>query len=122
MDNAKIYGLCISRIKHQIQNARRRCCEGCPISNNTVLLESYLTGDIEEIIDILELYDVEVHTLQHLMNALEDLAYTLSVLTREPLSFGFTEEGHLGFYLILQEFSPGRQDKKYRIRQDLVSV
>lgn len=123
MDDAKIYGMCISRLKHQIKNARLRRGEGRSLSGNMVLLESYLTGDVEEIIDILELYDIEVHTLQNLMIALEDLSYTLSVLTRESLSFGFTEEGHLGIYLILkEEFQSDRQDKESPIMQDSVSA
>jgi hypothetical protein len=121
MDDAKIYGVCISRLKHQIENARLKADKRCPPFEH-ILLESYLTGDVEEIIDILELYDVKPRDLENLMSVLEDLAYTLSVLTREPLSFGFTEEGHFGLYLILKEFPSARQDNRYFSRQDSVSV
>ena len=98
MEGAKIYGLCLERLKHQIRNAQGKV-HGTPLQER-VILEGYNTGDIEEIIDILELYDIEDRSLQGLQERLDDLAYTVSVLTNETLFFGFTDEGHLGIYLV----------------------
>jgi len=103
MKDAKIYGLCLERLKHQIGNARLRPSGALPRYPARVLLESYCTGDMEEIIDILELYDIELHTPRHLREKLEDLSYTASLLLRETLRFAYTDEGHLGLYLTFQE-------------------
>ncbi len=97
MDNAKIYGLCLERLKHQIRNARRFRKEA------RVLIEGYLTGDIEEIIDLLELYDIELRTDEALTEKLDELAFTASVLLRETLTFGYDGRGHLGLYVMLPE-------------------
>ena len=102
MDDAKIYGLCITRLKHQIEIARK--AEQARGKDNgalcqRILLESYMTAEMDEVIDILELYDIEERTPEHLERMLDDLAYTASLLTREDLSFGLTEGGHLGLYL-----------------------
>lgn len=94
MLEAKIYGLCLERLRHQIKKAR----ENGAITGN-YLLEGYNTADIDDIIDILELYDLEERSYDGLMQKLDDLAYTVSVLTQEKLFFDFTEEGHLGLYL-----------------------
>jgi len=104
MEAAKIYGLCLERIAHQIRIAKQRINGGHP-HNGQVLLESYNSGDIEDIIDILELYDIEVRTNEALKEKLEDLAYTVSELMREVLFFDYTEEGHIGFYLSLKDDS-----------------
>jgi|MudIll2142460700_1097286.scaffolds.fasta_scaffold32158_4 hypothetical protein len=101
MEAAKIYGLCLERIAHQIRIAKQRI-NGGQQHNGWVLLESYNTGDIEDIIDILELYDIEVRTHEGLKENLEDLAYTVSELMREVLFFDYTEEGHMGLYLSLK--------------------
>ncbi len=104
-DSVKIYGLCLERLKHQIKNARSRLkAETYPLTEE-VLLESYNTGDLEDIIDILELYDLEERTLKSLREKLDDLAYTVSVLIGETVAFGFDEDGHLGLYLAIQERS-----------------
>jgi len=97
-DAAKIYGLCMERLKYQITNAKQRI-NGNSKHTDSFLLECYNTGDVDDIIDILELYDIEKRTIGSLINKLDDLAYTVSVLTSEPLSFGFTEKGYLGLYL-----------------------
>lgn len=94
MDGVKIYGLCLERLKHQITNAKSRAAGA-----ERVLLESYNTGDPEDIIDILELYDVTERTIEQVTEKLEDLAYTISVLTREKLRFDFTDEGYMGLFL-----------------------
>ncbi|RJQ21767.1 MAG: hypothetical protein C4560_03470 [Nitrospiraceae bacterium] len=94
--DVKIYGLCLERLKFQINNAKQRT-EGKHVLLE--LLESYNTRDIEDIIDILELYDIEERTFEALWSKLEELAYTVSVLTTETLIFNITEEGHIGLYL-----------------------
>ncbi|MBI3592746.1 MAG: hypothetical protein HY099_04625, partial [Nitrospirae bacterium] len=66
-----------------------------------ILLECYNTGDLDDIIDILELYDIEERTFEAFREKLEELAYTVSVLIRETLFFDFTQNGHLGLYLSL---------------------
>ena len=101
MEAAKIYGLCLERIAHQIIRAKQRI-NGGQQHNGQILLESYNTGDIEDIIDILELYDIEVRTNEALKEKLADLAYTVSELMREVLFFDYTEEGHMGLYLSLK--------------------
>ncbi len=104
MDGVKIYGLCLERLKHQIGNARRRTEKTAEIQDR-VLLESYNTGDVEDIIDILELYDLEDHTEELVREKLEDLSYTVSELLRERVLFDYTEEGHLGLYLAVTKGS-----------------
>lgn len=98
-DAAKIYGLCLERLKFQIKNAKQRVNGN---GDDRVLLESYNTGNIDDIIDILELYDLEEKSYGAVKNKLDDLAYTVSVLTRESLLFGFTGKGHLGLFLLLK--------------------
>lgn len=101
-DAAKIYGLCMERLKYQITNAKQRI-NGNGNHADIFLLECYNTGDVDDIIDILELYDIEKRTIGSVINKLDDLAYTVSVLTSEALSFGFTEKGYLGLYLELKK-------------------
>lgn len=94
MEGVKIYGLCLERLRHQINLARARgAAPGEP-----AVLESYNTGDIDEIIDILELYDIEHETPDALMEKLEDLAYSASLLVKEKIEFGFNGRGHLCIY------------------------
>lgn len=113
MLEAKIYGLCLERLRHQIKKAR----EKDSISGD-YLLECYNTGDIDEIIDILELYDLEERSYSGLMQKLDDLAYTVSLLTQEKLFFDFTEEGHLGLYL----FVDGNMKRPETIKEIAVEV
>lgn len=103
-DELKIYGLCLQRLNHQIGIAKGRV-NTTPDRANEVLLESYETGAVEEIIDILELYDVEAQTFEAVQEKLDDLACTVSVLTGEKLFFDYTGEGHLGLYLALPDRS-----------------
>jgi hypothetical protein len=106
MDDAvKIYGLCLERLKHQIKNARNRVESETSPYPDQLLLESYVTGELDDIIDILELCDLEERTFESLREKLEDLAYTVSVLTNETLTFGFNEDGHLGLYLSIRDRS-----------------
>lgn len=104
MTNAKIYGLCLERLRYQIENAKRKAKDSPHYSHNShnsVLLESYYTGELEDIIDILELYDLKERTFQNVLEKLDDLASTVSALTCKTLAFDFTHEGHLGLYLFL---------------------
>ncbi len=101
MLEAKIYGLCLERLRYQIKRARENS-----LRPGHVLLEGYNTGDIDDIIDILELYDLEERSYEGLMQKLDDLAYTVSLLTQEKLFFDFTEEGYLGLYLSLNGAEP----------------
>lgn len=99
MEDAKIYGLCLQRLQHQIAKARKKQGRDGDFQDAGFLLESYCTGDPVEIIDILELYDIENNDRQAVEEKLTDLAYTASVLMREALYFGYTEERHLGLYV-----------------------
>jgi len=98
VEDVKVYGLCLGRLKHQIGLARER--EKANASQR-ILLESYCYSDPADIIDILELYDIEDRSLASLMGKLGDLAYTASVLMRETLTFGIDENGVFGLYLLL---------------------
>lgn len=103
MLEAKIYGLCLERLKHQINNAKQKVKSEPFICKDCFLLECYNTGDLDDIIDILELYDIGERTFEGVMEKLNDLAYTVSALTRETLFFDLTREGHLGLYLALAD-------------------
>lgn len=101
MEEAKIYNVCLQRVKFQITNAKQRLGSST-FSEARLVLESYNTGDIEEIVDILELYDLEEHTREGLTEKLDDLAYTVSVLVKDKISFDYDEKGNLGIYLLLR--------------------
>lgn len=103
MDTAKIYGLCLERLKHQIKLAINKEQNKGTLQDGKYMLENYCTGDIDEIIDILELYDMEERSLPSVIAKLEELAYTVSVLTREQLFFGFDRAGSLALFLRLRE-------------------
>ena len=105
MDGVKIYGLCLERLKHQIKLAKKRL-EGNPHGSGYFLLESYNTGHLDDIVDILELYDLEDKTPELLREKLDDLAYTVSTLLCHTLIFDYTAEGHLGLYLSTHTVSP----------------
>lgn len=98
MDEVKIYGLCLGRIKYQLNIVGKRRAEKSAQGN--VLLESYYTSNIDDLIDILDLYDIEDRTWDGLMNKLDDLAQTVSALMRKTLMFAITDEGHLGLYFV----------------------
>lgn len=95
IEGVKIYGLCIERLKHQIDIANKK--KG--ISDSRVVLECYNTGDIDEIIDILELYDIEHKTAESIKGKLDELAYTASLLVRNTVEFDYNAEGNLCLYL-----------------------
>jgi len=102
METLSICGLCLERLKHQINNAKKRTVNsGGQTRPGKVLLESYNTGDPDEIVDILEIYHTKDRTLEGVQETLAELAYSASVLTRESLHFDFNEEGHFGLFLDL---------------------
>jgi len=121
MDNAKIYGICLERLKHQIKLAKQRVKAGA-CGDNPILLECYNTGEVEEIVDILELYDVEEKTREHISEKCGELAYTISELSRELLTFGYTEKGHLGLYLFVNGTSGVPAQEKIAPQAAVVSV
>ena len=102
METLSICGLCVERLKYQINNAKKRTSNnGGQTRPEKVLLESYNTGDPDEIVDILEIYHVKDRTLEGVQETLAELAYSASALTRESLHFGINEEGHFGLFLSL---------------------
>lgn len=105
MDDAKIYNVCLQRVKFQITNAKQRLSDTFS-SGGRVALESYNTGDLDDIIDILEIYDLDDRTPKGLSEKLEDLAYTVSVLVREKIVFDYDQKGNLGLYLELKAARP----------------
>jgi len=111
MDGVKIYGLCLDRLKHQIALAKKRL-DGNTRDTGYILLESYKTSVFDDIVDILELYDLEHKTPKLLREKLDDLAYTVSILLGHTLIFDYTGEGHLGLYLSLQSVSNEMPEKE----------
>jgi len=109
MDDAKIYNVCLQRVKFQITGAKQRQGNALPAAAK-VILESYNTGDIDEIIDILEIYDLGSHDRIGLEEKLEDLAYTVSILVKDTIVFDYDEKGNLGLYLILKKRLGDRYD------------
>jgi hypothetical protein len=101
MKRVKIYGMCLERLSHLIGKAKTR------LNGNgywtRVILESYNTGDLNDIVYILELCDIEAHTQRALRKELDYLAFALSEETGEMLSFDYCEGGHLGLYLTVGE-------------------
>jgi hypothetical protein len=106
MEEVKIYGLCLQRLRYQIANAKRRSEKGTQDRQDAILLESYNTGDFEDIVDILELYDVRERTAVALWEKLEDLEFTVSLLLGDTVTFGYDENGHLGLYFAAPSDSP----------------
>jgi len=113
MDGVKIYGLCLERLRFQITNAKMRRERPWPGCGERVMLECYNTGGPDDIIDILELYDVKERTFAEVNEKLEDLAYTVSELVRDQVMFDYTDEGHLGLYLALPEDASVRLPCEY---------
>lgn len=93
MLDAKIYGLCLERIKHQILIAQNR-------GEKKVLLETYCTRDTGEVVDILELYDLTDQTDEGVWEKLSELAFSVSVLLGHTLEFGHGPDGEIGLFVI----------------------
>ncbi len=98
----KLYGVCLERLSHLIRMAKTR------LNGHGhwawVILESYNTGNLDDIVDILEIEDiVEERTHKGLLKELAYLASALSEATGETLSFEYCEAGHLGLYLTVAD-------------------
>lgn len=105
VEGAKVYGLCLERLEFQIKNALARISKDSSLYNpdKGFVLESYCTSDIDEIIDLLEIYDVTDRKRETVMAKLSEIAYSASILLGETLRFDFCEEGFLCIYLILKK-------------------
>lgn len=101
-EGLKIYGMCLERLQHQIRLAKERAKTMNPPLDRMVL-ECYFTKDVEDIIDILELYDIEHKDMETVKQKLQDLADDISLMMRERLEFCFNEEGDLCLYLVLKK-------------------
>jgi DNA primase large subunit len=108
VEGAKVYGLCLDRLEFQIKNALTRINKENSLYNpeKGFVLESYCTGDIDEIIDLLEIYDVTDRDRETIIGKLSEIAYSTSLLLGETIRFDFSEEGFLNLYFILKK-SPG---------------
>lgn len=103
-EGVKIYGLCLERLKHQIGRAKERAASPSLVPHaSRFILESYCTDDYGELIDILELYDVGEGSAGQVREKLDELAYTVSVLTREAVHFAPDAEGVWGIYVTLRK-------------------
>ncbi len=97
----KLYGLCIERLKHQIRLAEERVRRTPHSFDGRVVLEGYETSDVEEIVDLLELYDIGEKDRVSLINKLQELAENASLLVRREIEFDFDSNGNLCLYLRL---------------------
>lgn len=95
MLDAKIYGLCLDRLKRQLSRARS-------LNQPRVQLESYCVTEIGDIVDVLELFDLEQQSQEALREKLDELALTISVLMDETLEFDRDESGELGLYVVFE--------------------
>jgi hypothetical protein len=98
IEGLKIYGVCLKRLQHQIKIARERIERENLQGSERIVLESYRTGDIDEIIDIRELFDVKEETHETVHEKLKELARDVSLMVRETVEFDFSDEGHLCLY------------------------
>jgi len=107
VEGAKVYGLCLERLEFQIKNALARISKDSSLykPDNGFVLESYCTGDIDEIIDLLEIYDVPDRKRETVIGKLSEIAYSASILLGETVRFDFSDEGFLCIYLILKKSS-----------------
>ena len=105
VEGAKVYGLCLERLEFQIKNALARISKDSRLYNpdKGFVLESYCTGDIDEIIDLLEIYDIPDTKRETVIEKLSEIAYSASLLLGETIKFNFCEEGFLCIYLILNK-------------------
>ncbi len=94
-ESLKLYGVCLERLKYQIETARQRVGE---TAKGRIVLEGYQTGDMEEIIDLLELYDIEDRKPETLEHKLDDVAKDVSLLVRETVEFDYDDNGCLCLY------------------------
>lgn len=88
MEDVKIYGLCLERLKSQINKARLR-----PTNGGRIIIENYCTCNTEDLADILELFDLEDNSNETISEKLSDLAFTASILMKADLGFERNKEG-----------------------------
>ena len=99
LQDFKLYGLCIMRLRHQIQ----RALDSGRMRDGRVELESFCTAETDEIVDLLELYDLEDRTRAGLMEMLGELAADASLFVSGQIEFAFNEESELSLYLLAEE-------------------
>ncbi len=102
VEGVKVYGLCLERLEYQIKNAFitiEQTPELCHPEKG-YLLESYNTSDMDDIVDLLEIYDVVDEEKETIMEKLSEVAYNASLLVGEKLKFDFCQDGDLCIYLI----------------------
>ncbi len=97
-EGLKLYGVCLERLQHQISQALSRT-NG---ARGRVVLESYMTSDPQEIIELLELFDIEHEDMESVMRKLKEIAEDVSMMVKRRVEFGFSDEGELCLYLVLE--------------------
>jgi hypothetical protein len=105
MEGFKIHNICLDKLTERIDEARIGS-EVRSDKDGRILLESYNTSDIDEIIRIIGISDLRDRTIEGLLEKLEDLSLTLSCFTQEDLIFAFSEQGDLGLYLSVTKGTP----------------
>ena len=102
VEGVKVYGLCLERLEYQIKNAFKTLEKNPSLcdSEKGYILESYYTSDMDEIVDLLEIYDVADEEKETIMEKLSEVAYSASLLVGEKLKFDFCSDGDLCIYLI----------------------
>jgi hypothetical protein len=103
IEGIKIYGICLERLEHQIRVAKSRIEKEHLQDKDSIELECYNTGEIDDIVDILELYDIKDKGLETLRERLNELADDVSLFVRETIEFGFSDNGYLSLYLRLKK-------------------
>ncbi|UCE78449.1 MAG: hypothetical protein JSV13_08020 [Nitrospiraceae bacterium] len=103
IEGVKIYGICLERLQHQIMVAKSRIEKENLQDKDRIELECYNTGEIDDIVDILELYDIKDEGVETLKEKLKELADDVAIFIRETIEFGFSDNGHLSLYLRLKK-------------------
>ncbi len=101
-EGLKIYGMCLERLAHQIKLAKERV-KNMETVPERIVLECYFTSDVDDIIDIIELYDVQDKKWETVKTKLDDLSQDISLMMREHLEFDISEDGNLCLYLRLKK-------------------
>lgn len=101
VEGAKVYGICLGRLEFQVKNALERLKKDPVLYDRQrgFALESYNTDDMDEIVDLLEIYDVPDRKRETIMKKLAEVAYSASLLVGATVEFGFCEAGFLCLYL-----------------------
>ena len=101
VEGAKIYGVCLERLEFQVKNALERLKKDPALYDKQkgLAIESYNTDDMDEIVDLLEIYDVPDRKRETILKKLDEVACSASLLVGETVEFGFCEAGFLCLYL-----------------------